>query len=218
MKKLTLFIMTFLLCSILSITSFAHSGRTDANGGHRDNKNVSGLGSYHYHHGYPAHLHPNGICPYENQNASVNNSEPIQAQQQQPKPAKEYCIFTDIKAKINDNEIPSFSYKDSLFVNCNDLNSYGFDVKFNSNLKTVTISKNLSKEIKPLEIPSVKKGTLAHEIKNTDIKVYSDINGLSNELSSFNGADNMFVKFSDLECFGDITWNNETRTSALTLK
>lgn len=26
----------------------AHSGRTDASGGHRDNKNASGLGSYHY--------------------------------------------------------------------------------------------------------------------------------------------------------------------------
>ena len=29
----------------------AHSGRTDASGGHRDNKNASGLGSYHYHCG-----------------------------------------------------------------------------------------------------------------------------------------------------------------------
>ncbi|WP_138311747.1 MULTISPECIES: YHYH domain-containing protein [unclassified Clostridium] len=45
--------------------SQAHSGRTDANGGHRDNKNASGLGSYHYHcGGHPAHLHPNGVCPY----------------------------------------------------------------------------------------------------------------------------------------------------------
>ncbi|SHN87889.1 Ig-like domain-containing protein [Desulfitobacterium chlororespirans] len=43
----------------------AHSGRTDSSGGHRDNKNASGLGSYHYHHGYGPHLHPNGICPYE---------------------------------------------------------------------------------------------------------------------------------------------------------
>ncbi|MCD7992296.1 MAG: YHYH domain-containing protein [Clostridia bacterium] len=43
----------------------AHSGRTDGNGGHRDNKNASGLGSYHYHcGGHPAHLHPDGVCPY----------------------------------------------------------------------------------------------------------------------------------------------------------
>ena len=45
--------------------SYAHSGRTDSSGGHRDNKNKSGLGSYHYHcGGYPAHLHNNGGCPY----------------------------------------------------------------------------------------------------------------------------------------------------------
>lgn len=42
----------------------AHSGRTDRYGGHRDNKNKSGLGSYHYHcGGHPAHLHENGVCP-----------------------------------------------------------------------------------------------------------------------------------------------------------
>ena len=49
----------------LVIEAEAHPGRTDANGGHRDNKNVSGLGSYHYHcGGHPAHLHENGACPY----------------------------------------------------------------------------------------------------------------------------------------------------------
>ena len=48
------------------ITAQAHSGRTDSSGGHKDNKNKSGLGSYHYHcGGYPAHLHSNGVCPYK---------------------------------------------------------------------------------------------------------------------------------------------------------
>ena len=43
----------------------AHSGRTDRYGGHRDNKNKRGLGSYHDHcGGHPAHLHENGVCPY----------------------------------------------------------------------------------------------------------------------------------------------------------
>ena len=50
----------------LVIEAAAHPGRTDANGGHRDNKNKSGLGSYHYHCGsHPAHLHPNGVCLME---------------------------------------------------------------------------------------------------------------------------------------------------------
>jgi hypothetical protein len=33
------------------ITAEAHPGRTDAQGGHHDYKNKSGLGSYHYHCG-----------------------------------------------------------------------------------------------------------------------------------------------------------------------
>lgn len=63
-------IAVILLCIVgllisLSPGALAHSGRTDSSGGHRDNNNVSGLGSYHYHcGGYPAHLHVQGYCPY----------------------------------------------------------------------------------------------------------------------------------------------------------
>lgn len=56
-----------IVMAILCITTagYAHSGRTDGSGGHKDNKNKSGLGSYHYHcGGYPAHLHVSGYCPY----------------------------------------------------------------------------------------------------------------------------------------------------------
>lgn len=52
--------------SIATISADAHSGRTDSSGGHRDNKNKSGLGYYHYHcDGNPPHLHGNGDCPYD---------------------------------------------------------------------------------------------------------------------------------------------------------
>ena len=51
----------FTLFVLVSLLAFSHPGRTDANGGHHDRKN----GGYHYHHGYPAHDHPNGVCPYE---------------------------------------------------------------------------------------------------------------------------------------------------------
>ena len=60
-----------------AITAEAHSGRTDARGGHRDNKNRSGLGSYHYHcGGHPAHLHPNGVCPYSGQASTSQSTVP----------------------------------------------------------------------------------------------------------------------------------------------
>lgn len=71
-KKKAFCIICFILLFVFPLNSFAHSGRTDAQGGHHDYKNKSGLGSYHYHHGMEAHLHPNGVCPY-----SVNSGDSV---------------------------------------------------------------------------------------------------------------------------------------------
>lgn len=72
-KKSITVLIVFLL--IICTTSYAHSGRTDSNGGHRDNQNKSGLGSYHYHcGGHPAHLHTNGGCPYSSSSSSSKKS------------------------------------------------------------------------------------------------------------------------------------------------
>ena len=62
MRKLIsiLSVILILTCFITPILVSSHSGRTDENGGHYDNIN----GGYHYHHGYPAHQHNNGTCPY----------------------------------------------------------------------------------------------------------------------------------------------------------
>ena len=48
------------LAAILAVTAFAHSGRTDSRGGHWNHS----TGEYHYHHGYSAHQHTDGVCPY----------------------------------------------------------------------------------------------------------------------------------------------------------
>ena len=63
-----------LFSSLLTFTSFAHSGRTDSQGGHHDYQNKSGLGSYHYHHGMGPHLHPNGVCPYSSGNSTQSSN------------------------------------------------------------------------------------------------------------------------------------------------
>lgn len=75
MKKI-IRILVALMCTILVSTSVAaHSGRTDASGGHHDYKNKSGLGSYHYHcGGYPPHLHPGGVCPYGNHSSTSQST------------------------------------------------------------------------------------------------------------------------------------------------
>lgn len=59
-KPATLFIVLLILIGACTLTVFAHSGRTDEDGGHYD----SSTGEYHYHHGWPAHSHDGGKCPY----------------------------------------------------------------------------------------------------------------------------------------------------------
>ena len=61
-------VITFILA--IGIVSYAHPGNTDANGGHTDYS----TGEYHYHHGYPAHQHTGGKCPYDFVNNEKNNS------------------------------------------------------------------------------------------------------------------------------------------------
>ena len=71
MKKLSVIIYAILLVCVLGLSAFAHSGRTDSDGGHNDNIN----GGYHYHHGYSAHQHPNGECPYDNNSSPPKTSD-----------------------------------------------------------------------------------------------------------------------------------------------
>lgn len=96
-KKVLLSVLAILTALMLPFLGYAHSGRTDANGGHRDNKNKSGLGSYHYHcGGHPAHLHANGICPYAAKSSSGSASGKTTATPK-PTPATVYATGVSIK-------------------------------------------------------------------------------------------------------------------------
>lgn len=52
-----------LVCALLLLAApaLAHPGSTDGSGGHYNRS----TGEYHYHHGYSAHQHPDGVCPYD---------------------------------------------------------------------------------------------------------------------------------------------------------
>ena len=77
MKRCFKFVLIASLVVVIALcipfSSSSHSGKTDGNGGHYN----SSTGEYHYHHGYPAHQHTNGVCPYnykENSATSSNSS------------------------------------------------------------------------------------------------------------------------------------------------
>ena len=78
------YLILLLVCFLLPVTASAHPGGTDANGGHTDRE----TGDYHYHHGYEAHYHTGGVCPFAFDDQTGSNSgEPSQSSDSVPKEA-----------------------------------------------------------------------------------------------------------------------------------
>lgn len=68
MKRLIALFTVGVILSSLPI--IAHPGRTDGDGGHYNRSS----GEYHYHHGFSAHQHPDGICPYDYEDRTSHSS------------------------------------------------------------------------------------------------------------------------------------------------
>lgn len=91
-----------LLCiCVCLLPAAAHSGRTDANGGHYNRA----TGEYHYHHGYPAHQHTDGICPYEFDDRTGGRSGTV---------SDSSTIPQDLPASL-DSPAPPASWEDALY-------------------------------------------------------------------------------------------------------
>lgn len=105
-----------LLCLtlILPTATFAHSGRTDANGGHWDEEN----GDYHYHHGYEAHYHPGGVCPYDDTVETESAPQETEEEELEPSSKPSRPHLRDSKKwleKYNSEEkIPLITFSDTL--------------------------------------------------------------------------------------------------------
>ena len=84
MKYARILTSLFVVLSIATTVS-AHPGRTDSMGGHYDRS----TGEYHYHHGYPAHQHTGGVCPYDFDDKTGQNSGGASAGKREDAPKKE---------------------------------------------------------------------------------------------------------------------------------
>ena len=210
MKKYLKVLLSIFVCLMLATTAFAHSGRTDSSGGHKDNKNVSGLGYYHYHHGYGPHLHPNGVCPY-----TTNTNNSTSSNSKTPNNTKiissNTTSFTDISAYINSNFIPSVNYKDYTYIVAEDLSNYGFDVVWDGDERSLKIKKNNLKEIKSVASSNFDE---TYGIETSDIKTYIyDTTSQSYKLiNSYNIGGKTIIKFADI---GQTTWNSQTRSTSI---
>lgn len=152
MKKhfriLAVFLIVFM---VLPLSLSAHSGRTDSSGGHHDYNSVSGLGSYHYHHGYGPHLHPNGVCPYDSAYTSVINNSMIST----TPTAKSYVpVSVIVNGKTLSDQGLLIDSKTYIPLR-EAMESVGCSVSWDGNIKTATINSSAGssqKAINDLEI------------------------------------------------------------------
>jgi hypothetical protein len=92
--------------TLLCVNVYAHSGGTDWRGGHNDNS----TGGYHYHHGYPEHQHPNGVCPYDDRYSDYSSEE----EENEIQSLDEYCEENGIE--LSEKETEESTFKDILKV------------------------------------------------------------------------------------------------------
>ncbi len=194
MKKILACILSLNLL-FSSVPVYAHSGRTDSAGGHHDYKNVSGLGPYHYHHGYGPHLHPNGICPYGSTGSSNSSSQRSSSSGSsytyKPKAEVTYlgtAYKSSITAYIDGYYIPTIDYNGNTYVIAEDLNNYGFDVQWVSEERALKIKAD----------PSKAKGQISSSLTENSFNVIkSDI-----KTFYYNGTTNSYVEVASYNIGG----------------
>lgn len=125
--------------------------------------------------------------------------------------ADRLVLYTDITANINGYEIPSYSIDGHLVVVVSDLENYGFQTKYDNTTRTTTITRN-DKVTAITPILSGKNYNHAN-VYDTDIQLVV----CGKTVSGYNVGGKMTIPFSALAPFGTYRYDNDTRTSSLTV-
>lgn len=122
-----------------------------------------------------------------------------------------YAKYTDISAYINHYPITSYNINDYTAVIAEDLRNYGFNVIWNGNDRSLSITRNNNaNEITPygtIYKYSEKAGQNSFPYLETDIVTY--ING--QKVDSFNINGQTCVYIDDLAPYGEVVWVPEIR-------
>lgn len=128
-----------------------------------------------------------------------------------------YTMYTDIIASINNHNIESFNIDGYTGVVAEDLRNYGFDVQWVPESKALYITRGTTNTVASTYVaykPFARfLGNKRKDILFTDIKCY--INGT--EVQSYNIDGRTIINFNDLQAFGVVTYNNDTRKIDLTV-
>lgn len=149
MKRKCLFpLLALILLFILPVSALAHPGGTDANGGHYDGS------EYHYHHGYPAHQHTNGVCPYDSSASSISSSEAVSAKSNKSSDrSSSYCLF--ISAMVFAGVLPFILMAVSVFFRRKRFSPYIF---FFSALEGVPFAWGITCAFLDIDLPQIVNG------------------------------------------------------------
>ena len=168
MKKV--FKTSLILISIVIIISgscvavFAHPGKTDSDGGHFDRS----TGEYHYHHGYPAHQHENGTCPYD-----FKNNE---------KSTEKYYNYEETTTKVQTAEIETFA---TIIVENNTKSNNSNEIDYDSLRKKAKINDWVQEYLNNYEKLNNYYSSARQQISNTNTcepELYSNFSSLNKKV------------------------------------
>lgn len=123
------------------------------------------------------------------------------------------ALHTDIVAYINHYALPSYAANGQSVIVAEDLKSFGFDVTWDNNNRSLTITRNPDKTIygtttvDKSNIP----GTKFADILETDIKVYAN----NTQLTSYALNGYTLIPLEELNVFGNVYWVESERAVKL---
>lgn len=124
-------------------------------------------------------------------------------------------VSTDIRAYINGAEIPAYAINGSMVILGADLRNYGFNVVWDGNARTSSVSYSGNDEAwNPITEGFTRYSTVGEKVMNvydTDIVVF--VNGA--EVPAYAVDGKMAFKFSELKVFGNYYYDNASRTTNL---
>ena len=125
-------------------------------------------------------------------------------------------LSTDIRAYINGAEIPAYNIDGKLAVVVSDLNNYGFITQYNNDLRRSSVTRNPSTSAYssvPSKASGLPIGSRVMDVYRSDITV--ELNG--KPVQAFNVDNRMAIYFSELKMYGDYWYDNNSRSSYLSL-
>ena len=126
----------------------------------------------------------------------------------------DHVLATDIRAFIDGYEIPSYNINGKLGIVAEDLRGYGFDVVWNGDDRTLSISRNAYKVTSPAEISEKNTapiGTKIEPVLFTDIVTYLE----GAQVESFNIGGRTIIYFSNISKYGTYLYDDNARASMI---